>query len=107
MVGVAQPIALAVRLAALAAGVVADHFPIDVDDQTGTTLRQAHGGLQMGDGVTLGDGPWHDPASGIWTELAIAYEVVALQLYSIASEIQCLRATSPAFAPARARAKPR
>src|SRR5690606_4027738 len=122
---VAQPVAQ--RAVIRAARAVADHRAVGADDTTGPPLRQVHGGLQVRNGGALGGGPYHffarSSRSAAVSSICSASSFfsfafssssafsrfasdksrppyLAFQLYSVASEIPCLRARSPALAPA-------
>src|SRR5690606_32834632 len=119
--------AIAQRHIRLPLRLVADHLAISTGYGAGPPFRQAACGPQMRQGAALGGRPYHlfdrssrsAEASSIWSAssfFSLAFSsssafrrlasetsmppYLAFQLYSVASEIPCLRARSSAFAPA-------
>src|SRR6202041_1716489 len=109
------------------AGAVTDHLAVSADDRAGPPFRQAHRGPKMRDAFALDGGPHHFfdrssrsaaasnicsaksffslafSSSSCFSRLASETSMppyLAFQLYSVASETQCLRARSAVLAPA-------
>src|SRR6202041_3647200 len=106
---------------------MAVHLAFRVKGETAPPFRQAHHGLKMRDAFALGGGPYHFfdrssrsaaasnicsansffslafSSSSCFSRLASETSMppyLAFQLYSVASETQCLRARSAVLAPA-------
>src|SRR6266702_92957 len=106
---------------------IADHLAIGGNDRTGPPLAHLQHATQMSDSLSLGGGPYHffdsssfkaalssiDSAKSFFSlrfsssraRSRLASDTsrppyLAFQLYSVASEIPCLRARSAVFAPA-------
>jgi hypothetical protein len=106
---------------------VADHLAIGGNEDAGPTLTHLQDVTQMNDSLALGGGPYHffvrSSFSAAWSSIDSASNFfslrfssssdrshlasdtsmppyLAFQLYSVASEMPCLRARSAVFAPA-------